>query len=377
LADSPPTTWEGKAHTFAKHEILTAYLKAWMPILSRHAQKRREKPERLLFIDGFAGPGVYDAGEKGSPLRVLDTVLEHDRDFPVPASFLFIESREDRFAKLDGLIAELKPRTDACPRIDRVVVKHGECDSVLNEGLDIYAKRGKPLGPALVFLDQFGYSGVPMSLVNRIMAEQSCEVLLYLNWKRMNPYLSDPNKGAPIGKAFGGDDWRPVLDLPQPQRGSFMLSTYERCLREKAGARYVWHFAMCDGGGSVIYWLFFCTNSLRGLEEMKRAMWTVDPSGGFKFTDRDDNLDQLLLLTELTDEALADHIATDLAGRPVTVEGVKEWVLVNTPYFKFKKALKILEKREVLTAVNPPPKRRTGSFGDDSMVLQIDAGSTE
>jgi three-Cys-motif partner protein len=39
MSDTLPTIWEGSAHTFAKHQILETYLKAWMPIMSRQSRK--------------------------------------------------------------------------------------------------------------------------------------------------------------------------------------------------------------------------------------------------------------------------------------------------------------------------------------------------
>ena len=60
------TVWELEDHTAAKHEILRRYLAAWFPILSSSGYNRRG-----LFIDGFAGPGIYSKGELGSPIIAL------------------------------------------------------------------------------------------------------------------------------------------------------------------------------------------------------------------------------------------------------------------------------------------------------------------
>src|ERR1700693_6137138 len=54
------TLWEIQPHTRAKHRILKSYLDAWLPIMARYNG-------RILFIDGFAGPGRYSGGERGSP----------------------------------------------------------------------------------------------------------------------------------------------------------------------------------------------------------------------------------------------------------------------------------------------------------------------
>lgn len=50
------TIWPLDPHTLAKHEILRRYLEAWFPIVGRYSH-------RIVYIDGFAGPGRYAGGE--------------------------------------------------------------------------------------------------------------------------------------------------------------------------------------------------------------------------------------------------------------------------------------------------------------------------
>jgi len=59
------TIWPIEPHTSAKHQILRKYLDAWLPILGRHNS-------RIVYIDGFAGPGEYSGGEPGSPIIALE-----------------------------------------------------------------------------------------------------------------------------------------------------------------------------------------------------------------------------------------------------------------------------------------------------------------
>ena len=46
------TIWPLEPHTAAKHEILRRHLGAWFPIMCSWNR-------RLVFVDGFAGPGQY------------------------------------------------------------------------------------------------------------------------------------------------------------------------------------------------------------------------------------------------------------------------------------------------------------------------------
>ncbi len=52
--------WEMDPHTEAKHEILKKYLQAWLPIIGRYNG-------RVVYLDGFAGPGEYMGGKDNLP----------------------------------------------------------------------------------------------------------------------------------------------------------------------------------------------------------------------------------------------------------------------------------------------------------------------
>ncbi len=119
---------------------------------------------------------------------------------------------------------------------------------------------------------------------------------------------------------------------------------------------------MRDSNHRVIYWLFFCTNNIRGLEEMKRAMWDVDRSGGFEFSDK--FVSDRSSMFEYGDGDLAKDLVADLKGRTLTVRDVGEYALANTPAYKYLEALGLMERERQLRPVSPPAGRRAGSFGD-------------
>jgi len=89
------TQWPLEPHTAAKHEILRRYLNAWFPILGSHHG-------RVVFLDGFAGPGIYSHGEPGSPIVALRTLFEHSYFHQLKCEFVFwfLESRRDWFEAL-------------------------------------------------------------------------------------------------------------------------------------------------------------------------------------------------------------------------------------------------------------------------------------
>ena len=49
------TLWKLDEHTIGKHMVLKAYMQAWLPVMGL-------TNEKILVVDGFAGPGEYEGG---------------------------------------------------------------------------------------------------------------------------------------------------------------------------------------------------------------------------------------------------------------------------------------------------------------------------
>jgi hypothetical protein len=209
----------------------------------------------------------------------------------------------------------------------------GDCNDEILKLIADYKTRRRALGPVLFFLDQFGYSQVPMSLVREIMSHRYAEVFTYLNCQRLVPYLTDPIKAPTITAAFGDESWRSAITAPDPREA--MIAAYQTALMKNGKVKYPWAFSMYDGDGRLIYWLVFCTNDLKGLEVMKKAMWKVDATGTFRFSDRVDPRQQLLFFSNLPDDWLADKLVQELRGRTVTKDQLHEYVLTQTPFYKY------------------------------------------
>jgi hypothetical protein len=133
---------------------------------------------------------------------------------------------------------------------------------------------------------------------------------------------------------------------------------------------------MSGEGDQLLYWLFFCTNSLRGLEEMKKAMWQVNDKGTFRFSDGDNpNQLTLAIMSGADDNWLAGHLHKNLIGQSREVGEIKEYVLVETPCYKFKECLRLLEKQgRVRAKVAATSERKKGNFSDEKMVVEFVKG---
>jgi three-Cys-motif partner protein len=313
-------------------------LEAWAAILAR---SKWTTADELLFVDGFAGPGEYTGGEPGSPIVALDAIAQHSVALPKPVRLRFIESDRERLIHLQQRLQVRAAQIGTNPNVIVDPPILGECDPEIRKLISDHGRFRQPVGPALFFLDQFGYSQVPMELITTIMQHEKCEVFSYMNFLRLNQFLPDQSKWPGITAAYGDDRWRPALNMSGQAREDFLRSEYTSAIKSNGRVDYVWPFAMFDHLGRLIHWLIFATNSLKGLEMMKKAMWKADDTGAYRFSDRNDPAQQRFL-SGFDDDWLAAELAQRLKGKTFSEKQLEEYVLTQTPCYKFKMAVNSL-----------------------------------
>jgi hypothetical protein len=254
--------WDLPDHTVGKHEVLVAYLKAWIPILGQGFR-------RAVVVDGFAGPGEYQGGESGSPLlswRVAGEHREAGRLGDVELDFRFFDADANA-------VEHLRPLLDRERKYDGMSfsVEHAICADALPAILADCHATGTPV---FVMLDPKGLKGVSMDLISEIFSVPSGEVLFSFMHETAVRFGGTPQVD-PYLRGLVGDD--------VPPGGS----PYDYCdaLEERFrshGANYVLRFGLWQRGRHV-YTLFFGTCNLRGCEVMKDAMWDVAGDGSYRF----------------------------------------------------------------------------------------------
>ena len=268
------TVWEIKPHTRAKHEILKRYLGAWFPILNRFHG-------RIVYIDGFCGPGQYEGGELGSPLIALDVAATHRRKLTGELVFLFIDSRKDRIDHLKRVLDE-----HGIPSHFRVEAQCGLFHEKVNEVLSSVESGGKSLAPTFAFVDPFGFKGIPFSLIKRLLNHRHSEVLITFMIDHINRFLAHPNDAvvSHIVEAYGTDECVRIAErMGDQQRIDKLRMLYQKQLATVA--RFVRFFEMRNKKHRTLYLLFFASNNRVGHVKIKEAMRKVDPQGDFVFSD--------------------------------------------------------------------------------------------
>ncbi|WP_181063231.1 three-Cys-motif partner protein TcmP [Nocardia nova] len=345
------TIWEIEPHTLAKHEILRRYLEAWFPIMSSWNT-------RVLFIDGFAGPGVYANGEPGSPRIALEAAAKIRPAAGTTALFLFNEKDPARFATLDKWCSEHKQSSDV-----KVATRNQDFTELAEE---IIERRGvKTLVPTFAFVDPFGFK-VPIETIASLVRDQRSELFILFSYNSVNRWIGHPQQQENMQALFGCDEYRGAEGLPPTQRKEFLANLYERQLTHYGKFEHVSRFEMVESRGRTSYFLYHCTRSLKGLEVMRSAMWKIDPESGCQFSDRVAGLDSLF------DEPIAfdldQRLAAHFSGRTVSVKEVQNFVLTGTPFalehLKVK-TLKPMQERGEITCLN---QKRVGTFPDRVLI---------
>ncbi|SFF23386.1 three-Cys-motif partner protein [Paenibacillus algorifonticola] len=341
-------TWEMKSHTKAKHVVLENYLKAWFPIMAHTF-------ERIIYIDGFAGPGRYLKGEDGSPIKALKIALDIFKQHKVKLmkkDFIFVFIEEDK-ESYESLLNEIKKL--ALPDEFKVIPLNEKFDVAMEK---ILGNIKTSLAPTFTFIDPFGTKGVPFSISQKILSYNSCEV--FFNF--MSSGVIRSSSVTDHTELFGTEEWKEINDLEPSEKHYAFLDLYFKQLKTSAKVKFVRSFNVRNKKNATIFDLIYATNNKVGLEKMKAAMWAADPMGNYTFRDTTDK-NQLVLFEDSPDlTPLKETLLHKFSKQSVQIQKIEEFVLFETPYLSTHiktKTLVPLEKEKTIT-VNRPSGSRKG-----------------
>lgn len=275
--------WPIEEHTLAKHDLLRKYLNAWFPILTTQGFHRR-----VIFFDGFAGPGIYKGGEPGSPIIALQALVDH-KHFPrlthTDFVFIFVEERQDRFISLEQEVQKFWRTRGGQPENVYIYSFNSRFADV---AADIVQETRGKLAPTLAFIDPFGWSDIPMSIVRDLLMSDGCEVLFTFMSYSIKRHGQDERPG--IRRHFldlfgmNEEEYRRATQSNGDAAENFWPDLYMNQLRNRAGFTYTSRFALRDvRKNRIVYHLVHGTRHIRGLEVMKDATWSLDPFSGRQF----------------------------------------------------------------------------------------------
>jgi three-Cys-motif partner protein len=274
---------------------------------------------RLNYIDGFCGPGRYKKGELGSPLVAL-SVAKPVASGLENVTFRFTDEREDRINHLKFELSKLEIPTNF-----NVKAINKEFQHDLSEVLDQLDQQKKKMAPSFVFIDPFGFAGLPYTLVGRVLSRPKCETFITFMVDSVNRFLNhpEPKIRQHMPEIFGTDECFQMNGIDA------LRDLYQKQLLK--AAEFVRYFEMLDDQGRTIYFLFFATNNRVGHLKMKEAMWSVDPDGQFRFSDKTSGQAVLFDLSDQT-ELLWPLLYERFKGQTVLSEQVLRFVEDKTSF---------------------------------------------
>lgn len=325
--------WSLEPHTEAKHRLYKRYLDAWFPIFLQQGWV-----DRVTYVDAFAGPGEYEAGEDGSPVFALERLLTHEARHRMNltrerVTMIFIEGDLARHQHLERLLLERFGPLDRLPV--SVVVRHGRAE---RDTLPLLAETGAWGSPILAIFDSWGNVGVPWEHLKSIASNPSSEAIVTFgpNWFSRRE-REEPEK---LDAVFGGHQHWATSDrcLGSTERWRFWLESYRAALI-RAGFDYCLPFQVVPRTGQPLD-LVFGTRHHRAVEAFKDAMWNVDQADGMRFSDPRTTIAKQTEMAALQPTLFEDPDAPDpellafmresLEAGPKSLEDVREFLLRDT-----------------------------------------------
>ncbi len=306
-------SWNRDEHTECKHRVLASYISVWFSILATKAR-------RLLFVDGFAGPGEYEGGEPGSPIVALDAVKRHKdegRLKDVEIDFVFVEKETRRADNLRAVLTAHSIHPDV-----RCHVMNGEFHDHAAQIIRRFQKHEEQSIPSFYMIDPCGVKGNRMDILGQIVENRGSELFISFMYEPIRRFKGEREFEEPLTALYGTDEWKRALYLGEtPESKQFLHSLYANQLK-RYGVKFVVPFEIWKGNRHM-YTIYFCTGHRKGCNLMKESVWRVDPWGKFELHA---HADQQLLLFDTDTEPLVRQLRNRFGIEWVSIEAVEEFV---------------------------------------------------
>lgn len=364
----PNKPWPADPHTLAKISILKNYLESWFSIFGM-----TRRGQDVLYIDGFAGPGVYEAGEPGSPIVALTAAAKISGGNNWSAGKIncaFIEANRIIFSILTERLSPFLSNQKLSIKSYNTTFIDGF--RALKMDLPTFFSSELPL---FAFIDPFGVSGAPFSIVKEILSSPSSEVLVnfdsdgiarnYRAYTQATDTESKLKSEQLLNSVFDSDEWKKISPINYQKIMPEMVGLYKSKLLSLPKVKYVTSFEMRGKRDQNNYYLIFASQHPLGLRKMKNAMKKIDQAGDYSFSDAGVKQDRLFRFDEPTDWAVDLYDA--FKGTKKSWDYVDYITLVDTPFENPKSMLRVLDKRGLIKVYPDNPKRKKGTFPDGTV----------
>lgn len=282
IGERPPVVQQ---HSVAKHDILRAYLVAYIQTL---ISSPRQEQFRLTLVDGFSGGGIYrhaNSGEEimGSPFVMLEAVKEAEflvnkdrhKKVHLHIDYFFIEQHK---GAVEVLKHQLRERGYGPKLNESIFVIQSRFQDEADDIAAFIRKKGRATR-SIFLLDQYGYSEVPAPLINTLLKSlPGGEVILtfavdsFLNFAGDNHINKGLLKRIGIPNVFRGRTIEEIKGSETNWR-LFIQGCLYKDLVDACGAQFYTPFFIRSSQGHGDYWLLHLSQKPRARDVMTRIHW--------------------------------------------------------------------------------------------------------
>ena len=327
-----------------KAHIVSSYFSAWSRVIQKW-----DGP--MAYFDLFCGPGKYENSNPSAPLLIIQSTLAN----PVLCNkmfFVFNDNDPSNISKLKQSISEIDVNSKLRKRIQFY------SETVEQD----FSKRLKiPYNmPVLSFVDPFGYKGLTMDLINRLISNSGSDCIFFFNYNRINMALSSNTKFDEHLRCLFGEARTIKLkheleNRPPEQREPIVLNSLIDALRENR-SNYVLPFKFYGAEKlRTSHFIIFVTKHPVACKIMKQIMYAnsakdMDGVATFSFQDSRNfgaGFEQLTIFDRPI-QSLKEEILKKYAGKKVVVSKICEDVDCDfSSHFVSKNAKEVLKQLEL------------------------------
>jgi len=258
---------EQREQSQIKARIVAKYFSAWANVILNTQKRIRTMPQKMAYIDLFAGPGRYDDQSKSTPLLVLETIIANS-DLSERMITLFndrdkanIESLKKAITQLEGVEKLKYSPTFYNEEVGDEIVKLFRCEENI---------------PTFFFVDPWGYKGLSLELISSIIRNWGCDCVFFFNYNRVNMGVNNEAVKPHMTSLFGEERLSALQDeckrVKAGERETVVVQALCDALKNN-GSKFVLPFRFRnEQGNRTSHHLIFISKHFRGYEIMKEIM---------------------------------------------------------------------------------------------------------
>ncbi len=365
---------EHREQSIIKSKIVSQYFSVWTKVILATQKKHPYRPQKMAYVDLFAGPGRYENQSKSTPLMVLETIL-NDKDLRYRMITLFNDKDSTNIKSLETEINKLKG-------IEKLRHKPAfYSEEIGDEVVKIF--KNKQTIPTFFFVDPWGYKGLSLNLVSYIIKDWGCDCVFFFNYNRINMGINNDAVRDHMTSLFGEPQLKDLQlecnNKSSTDREVIVIQALCEALKNN-GTQYVLPFRFKNNEGTrTSHHLIFISKNFLGYEIMKDIMYkeSTENMGGiasFEYNPIDAHYKHSSLFNKLSEplDRLGDSLLQNYKGKTIDFMELYQEHSVDRPFIKknYQDVFKKLLKEKKIIAVNrktgkPPVK---GTFSVDMRI---------